>query len=79
MRDLISFLAAGIIGGEEEISIDVMEGDATYLVTISGAQEPCEALRGEDDRILSALRAVLTARAGRRKVVLEIVSGGPTQ
>ena len=76
MSELISFLVSGLVEKPEDLSVDIIEGEVTSMVTITGASEQIERLRGNDDCILSAIRAVLAATTGRRKVILELSDGG---
>jgi predicted RNA-binding protein YlqC (UPF0109 family) len=75
--ELISFLVSGLVEKPEDLSVDIIEGEVTSMVTITGAPGQIERLRGIDDCTLAAIRAVLTATTGRRKVILELSDGGP--
>ncbi len=76
MSELISFLVSGLVEKPENLSVDIIEGEVTSMVTITGAPDQLERLRGTDDCILAAIRAVVTATTGRRKVILELSDGG---
>ena len=76
MSELISFLVSGLVEKPENLSVDIVEGEVTSMVTITGAPDQLERLRGTDDCILAAIRAVVTATTGRRKVILELSDGG---
>jgi predicted RNA-binding protein YlqC (UPF0109 family) len=76
VSELISFLVSGLVEKPENLSVDIVEGEVTSMVTITGAPEQIERLRGTDDCILAAIRAVVTATTGRRKVILELSDGG---
>ena len=76
MSELISFLVSGLVEKPEDLSVEIVEGEVTSMVTITGAPRQINRLRGADDCILLAIRAVVAATTGRRKVILELSDGG---
>mgnify|MGYP003337407860 FL=1 len=55
-----------------------VEGEASILLELSVAPSDLARVKGPEGETLRAIRAVLSAAAGRRKAVLELVepSGG---
>lgn len=76
MTELISFLVSGLVEKPEDLCVDIIEGDVTSMVTITGTPVQIERLKGDEGETLAAIRSVLVAVNGRRKVILELCDGG---
>ena len=78
MKALVDHVVRGLVQHPDEIRINTVEGEASILLELSVAPSDLARVKGPEGETLRAIRAVLSAAAGRRKAVLELVepSGG---
>jgi predicted RNA-binding protein YlqC (UPF0109 family) len=79
VTDLVSFLVRGLVSRPDAVSVHTVEGDASVLIELTVDEADLPRVRGPDGETLRALRTVLSASAGRRKAVLELMENGPGQ
>ena len=77
MKALVDFLARGLASQPDAVHVNEVNGEASVLLELSVAPEDLAAIQGEDGETLRAIRAVLSAAAGQRKAVLELIE--PTE
>jgi uncharacterized protein len=76
VKDLLTYLARGLVDRPEEVSVEQFdEGDGTIVLELAVAEGEYGKVIGRGGRTAQALRTVLRAAAAgeRRRVVLDIV------
>jgi predicted RNA-binding protein YlqC (UPF0109 family) len=76
MRDLLEYLAQGLVDHPEEVSVEQFEeDDGTLVLELSVAEEDYGQVIGRGGRTAHALRTVVKAAAvnERRRVLVDIV------
>lgn len=73
MTDLVHYLVKGLVSKPDDVRVNSVEGEASVLLELSVAPEDLPSIHGPDGETLRSIRAVLSAAAGRRKAVLELV------
>lgn len=79
MKAVVDHLVRGLVRKPDELRLNTVEGEASVLIELSVAAEDLPRVKGPDGETLRAIRTVLSASAGRRKAVLELLeprSGG---
>lgn len=75
MRDLILYIARGLLDKPERVTVTEIEGDQTTVLELKVAPEDLGKIIGRQGRTAKALRTVVNAaalKAGKR-VILEII------
>lgn len=78
MKALVDHLVRGLVRHPDEVRINTVEGDASLLLELSVAPDDLSRVKGPNGDTLRAIRTVLSASAGRRKAVLELVEPNAT-
>lgn len=73
MKALVDHVVRGLVSKPDEMRLNTVEGEASVLIELSVAPEDVARVKGPDGDTLRAIRTVLSASAGRRKAVLELV------
>ena len=73
MKALVEHVVRGLLSRPDEMVVNAVEGDASILLELSVAAEDIPRVKGPDGDTLRAIRTVLSASAGRRKAVLELL------
>ncbi|MFH7320319.1 KH domain-containing protein [Desulfurivibrio sp. D14AmB] len=74
MRELVAFVAAGLVDKPEAVAVSAGEEDDTLLLELRVANEDLGKVIGRQGRTVRALRTVLGAVApDQRQIRLEIV------
>ena len=73
MEDLVTYIVRGLVDNPDDVQVNTIEGDSTVILELSVNEEDRDLVLGEDEETLVHLKAVLSASAGRRKAVLEMV------
>ncbi len=73
MKALVEHVVRGLLSRPDEMVVNAVEGDASILLELSVAAEDLPRVKGPDGDTLRAIRTVLSASAGRRKAVLELL------
>ena len=73
MQDLVFHLVRPIVSHPDDVSVQVVEGEATVMLEMTVHDDDREVVQGENGRTLRAIRNVLSAAAGRRKATLDLV------
>lgn len=76
MSELVGFLVRGLVSQPDAVQIHTVEGDASVLIELTVADADLDRVKGPDGETLRAIRTVLSASAGRRKAVLELIEAG---
>lgn len=74
MRELVHYMAKGLVRHPEQVQVDEEVGEASILLELCLSSEDADLLESRDELLLGAMRRVLSAAAGRRKAVLELVT-----
>ncbi len=75
MKALVEYLARGVVSQPDAVTVGVTEGEASVIFELGVASDDLGAIRGTEGATLSAIRAVVSAAAGRRKAVVELLDG----
>lgn len=75
MKDLVAFIAAGLVDHPDEVRVDEVERDDALVYELRVAKGDLGKVIGRQGRTAKALRTLLTAaaRRNRNRVRLEIV------
>ena len=73
VSELVRFLVQSIVRHPEDIQVTEIQGDASILLELCVNADDMRIVRGPEDDTLRAIRTVLSAASGRRKVVLELL------
>lgn len=73
MEQLVGFMLRSIATEPDAIGINVVEGKASVLYEVVVADADRARLFADDRALLRSVQAVLSASAGRRKAIIEIV------
>lgn len=76
MTELVRFLVAGVVKHPEDVVIDTQEGEAAVVIELQVNPADLSRVNGPDGETLRAIRQVVSASAGQRKAILELVSPG---
>ncbi len=73
MKALVDHVVRGLVKNPDAVRLNSVEGEASVLLELSVAPEDLARVKGPNGDTLRAIRTVLSASAGRRKAVLELV------
>lgn len=73
MTALVEFLVAGIVSEPGAVQIHEVSGESSTLLELTVAPADLDRVKGPGGETLRALRTVLSAAAGQRKAVLELI------
>jgi hypothetical protein len=73
VKQLVEYLARAVVSAPDEVFVNEVEGESSVLLELSVDPQDLDAIRGPDGETLRAIRTVLSASAGRRKAVLDLV------
>ena len=76
MRELLEYLARGLVGSPDEVQItEVQEADGSLVLELSVAPDDYGSVIGRGGRTAAALRTVIKAAAAKdqRRVFVDIV------
>ncbi|ADH85870.1 KH domain-containing protein [Desulfurivibrio alkaliphilus] len=73
MRELVEFVARGLVDNPEAVTVDESTQDDTLLLELRVDQGDLGKVIGRQGRTARTIRTLLTATGGERKVRLEIV------
>lgn len=74
MKAVVDHLVRGLVANPDAVRLNTVEGEASVLIELSVAPEDVARIKGPDGDTLRAIRTVLSAAAGRRKAVLELLA-----
>ena len=78
MRDLLEYLARGLVDNPDEVRVtETVEDDGSVVLELSVADDDYGSVIGRGGRTAQALRTVIKAAAAkdRRRVFVDIVDG----
>jgi len=73
VKALVDHVVRGLVRHPDEVRLNTVEGEASVLVELSVAPDDLARVKGPNGDTLRAIRTVLSASAGRRKAVLELI------
>lgn len=76
MTELVRFLVEGVVRHPEAVVVNAREGDASVIIELAVDPSDLARVNGPDGDTLRAIRQVLSASAGQRKAILELVQPG---
>ncbi|MES2638218.1 MAG: KH domain-containing protein [Myxococcota bacterium] len=76
MKAVVDHLVRGLVSKPDAVRLNTVEGEASVLIELSVAPEDVARVNGPEGDTLRAIRTVLSAAAGRRKAVLELIAPG---
>jgi predicted RNA-binding protein YlqC (UPF0109 family) len=76
MRELVEFIARGLVDQPDAVQVREIEGEHSLVVEVKVAPDDVGKVIGKQGRIVNALRTVVKAAAVRtgKRVTVEIVS-----
>ncbi len=76
MKELVEYMVRPIVDHPDDVSVHLLEGDASVLLELSVHPDDAAALRdGDGDSLLSAMQKVVAVAGGARKPVLDLLDG----
>jgi len=79
VKALVDHVVRHLVGNPDAMRLNTVEGEASVLIELSVAPEDVAKVKGPDGETLRAIRTVLSAAAGRRKAVLELLEPGASR
>ena len=76
MTELVRFLVQGVVRHPEAVVVTAQEGEASVVIELQVDPSDLARVNGPDGDTLRAIRQVLSASAGQRKAILELVQPG---
>lgn len=76
MTGLVEFLVKGVVRHPDAVRIHEVAGEVSTLLELHVHEDDVVRVRGAEDETLRSIRAVLSASAGQRKVMLELIDPG---
>lgn len=75
MKEVVEILAKALVDRPEQVSVNMIEKEKSYLIELKVAPEDMGKVIGKQGRIARAIRMVVKAAATRqrKKVIVEIV------
>lgn len=73
MTALVGFLVKSIVRNPDAVQVNAVEGEASTLLELHVHADDVGRVNGPDGETLRAIRTVLSASAGQRKVMLELI------
>ncbi|MCL4541161.1 MAG: KH domain-containing protein [Chloroflexi bacterium] len=75
LKELIEFLAKGLVEHPEEVSVTAIEGQSSVIFELRVAADDMGKIIGKEGRVAKAMRTLLKVAAARehRRAILEIV------
>ncbi|MFZ5477276.1 MAG: KH domain-containing protein [Myxococcota bacterium] len=73
MTALVSHLVKGLVSRPDQVTVNTVEGEASVLLELTVAPEDIARVKGPDGETLRSIRTVISAAAGDRKAILELV------
>ena len=65
MKDLIHYIATSLVDNPEQVKVNETEQDDTIIIELTVAKEDLGKVIGKQGRTAKAMRALLTATAGK--------------
>ncbi len=79
MEALLRQMVKGLVKSPEAVQIHAVEGEASMVYELTVAPTDLESVKGPQGDTLRALRTVLSASAGDRRAVLELIEPGEAE
>ncbi len=73
MKDLALHLVQPMVANPDDVSVRVVEGDATVVLELDVHEDDRGTVIGESGRTLRAMRNILSAAAGKQKATLDLI------
>lgn len=73
MTALVDFLVKSLVRNPGDVHVSAVEGEASTLLELHVHADDVARVQGPDGETLRAIRTVLSASAGQRKVMLELI------
>ena len=73
MTQLAEFLVRSVVGNPGAVSVVEVEGEASVLLEVRVDPADLDRVHGPDGETLRAIRTVISAAAGQRKAVVELI------
>ena len=76
MQDLIEHLIKPVVAHPDDVSVNVVDGEAVTMLELSLNPADHALFEGDNENNMRAVRSILSAAAGGKKATLEIVGTG---
>lgn len=73
MTELVTYIVRGLVSQPDAVRVNVVEGEASILLELAVDPADLSRVKGPEGETLRAIRTVLSASAGQRKAVLELI------
>ena len=74
MQDLLLHVVRPIVNNPDDVSIQVVEGEAATVLELSVHEEDMDRVRGREGRTLRSVRNIISAAAGKKKASVDLVT-----
>ena len=74
MEDLLLHVVRPVVTHPDDVSVQLVDGEAASVLELSVNVDDVERIRGRDGRTLRAIRNIMSAAAGKKKVSVDLVT-----
>ncbi len=74
MTELVSYVVGSLVEHPDDVSIDVIEGEASVLIELEVHDDDRQRLTADDGALIASIQQVLAIAGGDRKPVLDLVN-----
>jgi len=74
MQELLLHVVRPIVNNPDDVSVQVVEGEAAAVLELSVNPEDIERVRGREGRTLRSVRNIISAAAGKKKASVDLVT-----
>ena len=74
MTELVSYVVGSLVEHPDDMTIEVIEGDASVLIELQVHDDDRQRLTANDGALIASIQQVLAIAGGDRKPVLDLVN-----
>jgi predicted RNA-binding protein YlqC (UPF0109 family) len=74
MTELVSYVVGSLVEYPDDMTIEVIEGDASVLIELQVHDDDRQRLTANDGALIASIQQVLAIAGGDRKPVLDLVN-----
>ena len=74
MEDLLLHVVRPMVNHPDDVSVNVIDGEAATVLELSVHADDIERIRGREGRTLRSVRNIISAAAGKKKASVDLVT-----
>jgi predicted RNA-binding protein YlqC (UPF0109 family) len=74
MEELLLHIVRPVVNNPDDVSIQVVDGEAATVLELSVNPADVERVRGREGRTLRSVRNIISAAAGKKKASVDLVT-----